>query len=256
MGEAEDRPDWRDQAAYAPLLDADRSFFAWEWLRRDAYYRSCARQVVEEVGLIGPECPGPDRFGLVLFEPPNLAVPAARPVWSSDVHPYVLSCRPGEATISEDLFDLDRLGAMARLVLAEDAEHLLLSDGRRTIRLDGPIGAFSGGPVCLSYEIAGLSKAEVSLLTLRRFLALCRRRCFARALHLSEARAPRWIMMLRTADALAQGADQREIAHVLLSRSVNEPRWRCRESSVRSQVQRLVRSARRFDRGEFWRLLK
>jgi hypothetical protein len=28
--------DWRDAAAYAPLLEADRSLFAWEWLRRDS----------------------------------------------------------------------------------------------------------------------------------------------------------------------------------------------------------------------------
>jgi hypothetical protein len=56
-------------------------------------------------------------------------------------------------------------------------------------------------------------------------------------------------------DALAGGANQREIASVLLSRSVGEPDWRGREPSIRSQVQRLVHSARKMARGGYRELL-
>jgi hypothetical protein len=62
-------------------------------------------------------------------------------------------------------------------------------------------------------------------------------------------------MMIRAADALAAGAGQREIAEVLLSRSVGEPRWRGREPSIRSQAQRLVRSARLMAAGGYRSLL-
>jgi hypothetical protein len=62
--------------------------------------------------------------------------------------------------------------------------------------------------------------------------------------------------MLRAHDALVAGATQRDIAHVLFSRSAAEPRWRSRESSVRAQAQRLVRSARQLSRGAYRLLLR
>lgn len=61
--------------------------------------------------------------------------------------------------------------------------------------------------------------------------------------------------MLRTWYALAGGADQREIAEALLGRSAGEPRWRSREPSLRSQAQRLVRSARVLASGGYRELL-
>lgn len=50
--------------------------------------------------------------------------------------------------------------------------------------------------------------------------------------------------MLRAHDALAAGASQREIAAVLLDEEALAPRWRVEAPSLRSKVQRLVRSAR------------
>jgi hypothetical protein len=244
--------DWRDAAAYAPLLEADRSLFAWEWLRRDTDYRAAACASKEGARAASPP---PERFGLIRFESPHLAVPAARPLWSSDVHPYVLGAEATRPCPTDDSFHLEPLQGLARLVIRDHTEHLLLSDGLRAVRLDGSEGAFSRGPAHLRYALGGVSSAEPPLLTLRRFLALCRTGAFARSLHRREARARRWILLLRACDALAAGADQRQIAEEVLSRSVAEPRWRSRESSIRSQVQRLVRSARRMTAGGYRKLL-
>lgn len=247
--------DWRDAAAYAPLLEADRSLFAWEWLRRDPYYRAAA----ECAGVLGGSASCEDRaaaaFGLVAFEWPDLSVPNARPLWRSDVHPHVLIVERVEATSSGDAFDLHRLEDLANLVAGPVGDHLLLCDGLRTVRLDGPCGSFSRAPASLRYRLEGLASAKPKLLTLRRFLSLCRTGDFVRPLHPPEARARRWILMLRAWDALAAGADQRDIAEVLLSRSAAEPRWRSREPSLRSQAQRLVRSARGFAAGQYRTLL-
>lgn len=57
--------------------------------------------------------------------------------------------------------------------------------------------------------------------------------------------------MLRASDALAAGADHREIAAVLLSEEARQPRWRVQSPSVRSRIQRLVRSARAMEAGGF-----
>lgn len=247
--------DWRDSAAYAPLLDADRSLIAWEWLRRDPSYRAAAEAALEGLSNRRRCNPAAAGFGLAAFEHPDRGVPHARPLWRSDVHPFVLQVEGGSVCQADDWFDLRRASDIATLVEDEDGAHLLLSDGLRAIRLDGPPGAFSAGPACLRYLVEGLATAEPPVLTLRRFVALCRYGHFSRLLHPREARARRWILMLRTYDGLLAGADQRDIALELLSRSAGEPGWRSREPSVRSQAQRLVRSARAFALGGYRTLL-
>ena len=62
--------------------------------------------------------------------------------------------------------------------------------------------------------------------------------------------------MLRAYDALTGGADQRDIASVLLSQDAREPRWRTSTPSIRSQAQRLVRGARRMVSGDYLKLLQ
>lgn len=252
-------PDWRDAASYAPLLDADRSILAWEWLRRDPDYRAAAEAALGPAGgEAGREGPFPKaaRWGLHAFEAPGLPAPLARPMWSATAHPAVLAAvasGTGEAT---DLLDLRRLAPIVSLVDGhEQGEHLLLSNGFRTIRLDVLAGTLAQGPVRLRYLLAGFASAEMPLLTLRRLMALARTGRFARSLHPREPRTRRWLLMLRAHDALAKGADQREIAAVLLSSSARQSRWRSQAPSLRPQVQRLVRGARFLAEGGYRELL-
>ena len=238
-----------------PLLEADRSLIAWEWLRRDPLYRAAAIEADGSGLYLAASADGPARFGLVAFEPPDLAVPSARPIWSLSVHPFVLLAARGERANSSDRFDVERFEQFGRLLVTDQSEHLLLSDGFRAIRLDGPARIFAGGPTDLAYSIHGLRAAEAPLMTLRRFLALARNGRFSRLLYPCEKRARRWMLLLRTADALADGACQREIAEVLLSSSAREPRWRSRDPNLRLKVQRLVHLARQMSNGGYRRLL-
>ena len=247
--------DWRDSASYAPLLGADRSLFAWEWLRRDPRYRAAAERASAARSDVRREDPAAAPFGLVAFEAPDFGVPYARPLWQAGVHPQVLAAERGRGERVEELFSLDRLRDVATVVEGERSDHLLLSDGLRAIRLDGPPGLFGGPPACLRYRLEGLASAGPQVLTLRRFLALTRTGSFSRSLHQRESRARRWILMLRAWDALSCGAGQRLIAEILLSRSAEGTRWRSREPSIRSQAQRLVGSARSFGAGGYMALL-
>lgn len=247
--------DWEDAAVYAPLLDADRSLFAWEWLRRDVGYRAAARQALGSTE--AAPAARPQSWGLHAFENPDLPAPDARPIWRAAVHPYVLAARAGRSGAAPDRFDLARFGPLAHVFTDEaGSEHLLLSDGHRAIRIDVLAGGLSSGPRELRYLLGGLGAAEKPLLTLRRLLALARTGRFSRALHAREARARRWVLVLRANDGLAAGADQREIATLLLSRSASEPRWRDSAPSVRSQAQRLVRAARQMAAGGYRELLQ
>lgn len=249
-------PDWRDAAAYQSLFEADRSLIAWEWLRRDPLYRAAAIEEGRTKAHLRTVAVCAQEFGLVAFEPPDLAVPMARPLWHSSIHPFVLSAARGGRGSDADVFNLEDFKHLARLLVLGSSEHLLFSDGTRAVRLDGPAGTFSRGPAKLVYSIHGVRSANASIVALRRFLALARTTSFARSLHRREARARRWILVLRAADALAANANQREIAQVLFSRSATERQWRSREPSLRLQAQRLVRAARRFAAGEYRILLR
>lgn len=245
-------PDWRDAAAYAPLLEADRSLIAWEWLRRDGSYLWAMRGSAAR----SEPAAAAAKFGLIAFEPVELAVPNARPIWSSDAHPFVLPVKPALPEPARGCFDPQHLGGLDRIVTFDDEEHLLLSDGLHSIRLDAPPGTFGRGPVALRYSVDSIALAEPQILTLRRFLAFHRSGKFSRVLHPPEPRARRWVLMLRAWDAIVAGADQRHIAEALFSRTAGRPCWRSREPSVRSQAQRLVRSARAFGAGGYRLLLR
>lgn len=247
---------WREAAAYAPLLAADRSVFAWEWLRRDPGYRAAADHALEQGS--GAAFDGrfdAGKWGLHAFEPADIAAPAARPVWQSDVHAYVLEADALPTGDARNAFDLARVAGMSMIVVDNGREHLLVSDGLRAIRLDLLSGSVRRGPVRLHYRLAGLASAEGPLLALRRLLALWRTGRFSAQLHPVEARAARFVLMLRVHDALASGATQREIAAGLLSAEAGEARWRVRAPTVRSRVQRLVRSARFMAAGGYRALL-
>lgn len=248
------KPDWRDEAQYCALLDADRSLIAWEWLRRDAAYADAARRAAGKAVRQG--FAQARRFGLVAFEDPDLGVPAARPLWDCSVYPFALESLRAADGPQTERFDWRRFGPMARLVTTPSADHLLLSDGWRTIRLDTEAGLFAAGPVRLAYRLEGLGAAQAPLLTLRRFLAFNRAGRFSTSLHPGERRSARWVQMLRAWDALQEGAGQREIAKVLLSPSAGEADWRIRNPSLRSRAQRLARLARTMAGGGYRALLR
>lgn len=253
--------DWRDASAYAPLLEADRSIFAWEWLRRVPEYREAATRSGAAGELWSGAALGADvnaaRWGLHAFEHPDLAGPEAHPVWRREICPSVLAARAAEEGEPDDRFDLERLRIGATFVRSRSGmEHVLLSDRGRTLRLDILSGTICDGPVLLRFELGGMRSILRPLLTLRQLVALWHTGRFSRSLHPPEIRAARWILLLRTQDALAAGADQREIAERLLDRDAAGRRWRVRAPALRSRAQRLVREARRMAAGGYLSLLR
>lgn len=255
VGTEDQAVDWEDATAYAPLLAADRSIIAWEWLRRDPGYRKAA---LAALGGAGPrtDSSGPEAWGLLAFEAPDLAAPEARPVWSAVDYPYVLNAEAISSIMVAEPFDIERLRGISTIVHARNGrEHLLLSDGLRAIRVDIVSGRVTAGRVQLRYRLAGFGSAAKPLLVLRRLLALVERGRFSQILHPRQPKARRWVLALRVHDALRAGASQREIAAGLLSDAAGEARWRVHAPSLRSQVQRLVRTARAFTDGGYRTLL-
>lgn len=249
--EAVQAPEWKRAEHYAALLRADRSMLAWEWLRRNRAYQEAAHSA-----RLGSSEPA-EAWGLHAFEPPRLASPAARPIWTRDIHPFVLEAAAEEARDPDDRFDLAHFSPFATLARGPSCcLHLLLSDGLRAIRVDILEGSIEDGPVQLRFRIGGITSAKRPLLSLRRLLSLVRRGTFSPGLHPAETRAGRHILMLRAHDALISGATQREIAAELIGKEVRESRWRVNTPTQRSRTQRLVRAAGEMAGGSYRSLLR
>ncbi len=133
----------------------------------------------------------------------------------------------------------------------------MLSDGWHRIRIDIEQGSLAASEaVLLHYRLFGTSSAEPAILPLRRFLDLCRRGKFARALFPRDPRIARWMVVLRVHDALGAGASQSEIADMLVGEGRRKREWTDDSESLRSRVRRLVREARRMAEGGYRGLLQ
>ncbi|HEX4693599.1 MAG TPA: DUF2285 domain-containing protein [Sphingomonas sp.] len=131
----------------------------------------------------------------------------------------------------------------------------MLSDGWHRIRIDVAAGSMlAGGSVVLHYELAGLASAAPKILPLRRLIDLCRTRRFAVSLYPADRRIERWIVALRVHDAIAAGASQSEIAHVLFGDDSSDAGRR--SDSLRSRVRRLAAEAKRMAAGGYRSLLR
>jgi hypothetical protein len=227
--------------AYDALLAAERPAFAWEWLRRSDAYR--AAWTAFGPGGIGPS---PQAFGLERFEDPSLGIPVARPVWTAAVAGDVLQARVSDPTANrQERLDLRLLSHLVTVAIGDDEiEHLLLSDGHHSIRIDVLMGTLIGCPAALTYMLHGISGLKGPMVMLERLACLVMTGTFRTERDIPAQRRQRWINELRVADALEAGANQQMIARSLFGPSVGERRWRLESASYRSRVQRLVFVAR------------
>ncbi|MBB5707353.1 DNA -binding domain-containing protein [Sphingopyxis panaciterrulae] len=234
--------DWQVADEYSALMHCDRRAFAWEWLRRTTRYR--------RLWAIRDRLPAhaPTRVGLLTWIDPSTTAPEARPIWTPATDPKVLRTRAGsQKNAPGDTVDILALADYLSVAIDEaHAEHWLFSDGRWLIRLMHRDGTLLGRSAILEHEISGLNSAVPKIAALRQLVALAEHGEMPASLHPRETRAARWILELRTADALAAGASQKMIAQGLFGKTVTPCRWRVENASYRSRVQRLVKTAQRY----------
>lgn len=114
------------------------------------------------------------------------------------------------------------------------------------VRLDLLDGTLLGGPTLLEHRLVGFDSAEAKISVLRQLSALAHRGDLPPSLRPREIRAPRWVLELRTADALAVGASQQEMARSFFGTMVIGNNWRVENASYRLRIRRLVRLARKY----------
>lgn len=234
--------DWRSADAYAALLECDRRFFAWEWLRRSPAYRHCWRRR----DLLPGDAAA--RMGLVAWIDPAIAAPRARPIWNVDTDPAVLDGRParqgGLDKINADSLDILSIAPLVSVAVSAKAEHWLLSDGHWAVRLDLHNGTLLGGPLLIEHRLTGLGSLAPRLAALRRLASVAERGRLPASLMPRERRAAQWILELRVADGLLAGASQQMMARCLFGSVIAAEHWRLESTAYRLRIQRLVRRAR------------
>ena len=248
-------PDWRNTAAYRPLLLVERTSLAWEWLRRQPKFQAAALHAVESGRCSNWEERKALAWNLHAFEDPRVPAPLARPVWASPACKWVVNAFARPCLPGDDCIDFERLQRFRTIVRSQEAERLLLSDGYQSIRIDVHGARLDQGPVRLTFQLQGNAGLDRSLILLQRLRALCHNGCFRSQTSPQFQRAARLVLLLRTFDALRAGASQAEIAATLLQSDLERRRWRAHSSSVRSQAQRLSREAKRMAADRFWELL-
>ena len=197
--------------------------------------------------------------GCTFAEHPDRAAPAARIIWHADLDPGTIAVAAIPADPADpDSIRIDRISPWLSIAIDQAGrEHAVLSDGWHHIRFDIEEGRLEGQEaVLLQYRVQGLASAEALLLSLRRFLDLCRHCRFARSLFPHDSRIDRGIAMLRVHDALRQGASQREIGTALFGSERVARDWAGASDSLRSRVRRLVRDARIMARGGYRQLMR
>ena len=130
------------------------------------------------------------------------------------------------------------------MLVVDEAERWCLSNGRWIIRLDLYGGTLLGGPTLLEHRVQGLTSAQPKLSSIRELIRMEHNGRKQVTSHFREIRAQRWILELRTADALNANASQQEMARVFFGQTISEKKWRTESPSYRLRTQRLVRKAR------------
>lgn len=248
---------WPAAGSYHYLDKAGPADLAWEWLRRDPKYQRLAhdRSIWAGNGLSIFQAASADwtaRWGCLTQPDPGLNFAVAPVLWSAAVDPSVLrvlvmrSCEPGAR------FDLRDSRVPTALVTAGDCEHVLLGRGGTTVRLDVVAGSLLDGPVSLAHDLALAD--EPAMAALRRFLHFCRVGVLPAYSPPASQRLGRQAVILRVADALAQGASIRDVGIMLYGAERVSKEWA--DEALKSQCRRLIAMARAMMRGGYKSLLR
>lgn len=254
---------WLDATNYRYLEGANRSQFAWEWLRRDPDYRqlipSTPRKRARGLTIIEPApafCR--ERWGCLFVEAPHVALPDIPMLWDPGLDASVLRAEARSAAAKlPNIFDLDQCASKAALVQGRDGEeHCLLYDGRHHIHLHVIDGTLLDGPVQLRFDIGWSGVFEPAISTLRRLLNLCRSGEICPDRPVPDRMRCRALSMLRVHDALTAGASIRDVGVMLFGLARIEAEWRDPGESLKSQCRRLITSARAMAAGGYKDLLR
>jgi hypothetical protein len=229
-------------AAYLYLLGLDDVAMAWEYLRRNAAYRTDWRR--RRGG-------DPARWALAAFEDPRRDAREAEPLWRPDPATLTLAATAGGGA-EVPRFGLWHLPGMRRLIHDGEALRLTLSAGTATLRLILAPELGDGGAYLYGLP-AGPAASAARTTALATLAALERPFPSARCLPQRRDALVR-MRTLAAIDASALGASEREIGMLLFGRGRVAADW-THDGSLRAQVRHLLKRGQTLISGGYRALL-
>ncbi|MFT3966310.1 MAG: DUF2285 domain-containing protein [Sphingobium sp.] len=259
-----ERSGWRNPARYCPLLDLDRSGWAWEFLRRNADYQRAVqglpkpkqeRWLMPPLSLLSAAGVAPD-WGCPFAASADEDALTAPPFWLPSADPSVLPVAAIPPQHMEDALDVMDLGQMVTVFRDRSgAEHVQIGPAPRPIRLYVETGTVLRGPVALHASLCSCA-VQSRLRTLRRLLDLERLGRPRTQDDVPDARGVRLAFVLQVLDGYDAGASQREIAIALFGRERVRTDWNGYSDYLRSRICRAIRLGQSLCDGGYRNLLR
>jgi hypothetical protein len=244
--------------------------WAWEWLRRAQDYkldfesrpsavRTLARAEPELVVIEAPFEPPPERWHLRLLEDPDYNYSHGAVFWDPRIDSSVLpvtasSLKPG--INQHEAIDLRQFDLAVRVLKTQPSEeHVLISDGHRSIHLHVLEGSILDGPVRLAHVMNGIANPLNQFLTIERLTALRTLGRLPVELFPADPRASRWILALKAYDMSREGISLREIADRLYANAILTTAAGTKSDWPKSRVRRLLNMADTFLNGGYSTIL-
>ena len=253
--------------SYDYFLELNDSELAWEFLRRNPDYQQDVHQHQE--ALVRPRAVASGqkvwfgaqhtmaacRWGLTRFVDPALLAPEAPIDWMEDLGAAKIDAVAREPRRGERSdVHLAELQCVRHIVVFADGEETVLintSDKALTLRLRGATAL--RGPVCLTFQIAGIKALPYSgrsILNLPDMLT-GRPRKFNRS---------RRRLLLREAvialDGRTAGATYQDVAVVIAGAESARAAWRSSDHSLKDRMRRALKAGMRFRNGGYRTLIK
>jgi len=252
---------------YDYFLELNDSEVAWEFLRRNPGYQQDVHPYQEAVVRPRATASGQHvwfddrhtlaarRWGLSRFVDPTTRAPEAPIDWTEELGAAKIDAVARESRHGErpDVH-LTELLCVRHIVISADGEETALintSDRALTLRLRGTTAL--RGPVCLTFQIAGLRAlpgAGRSILSLPDLLA-------SRPRTLNRSRRQ---LLLREAlialDGRAAGATYREVAAVVVGAESARAAWKNSDQSLKDRMRRALKAGMAIRNGRYRTLIE
>lgn len=247
-------PDWTTEESYDYTSKLSLREFAWEFLRRNADFRTAWATAQLEYGIAGYD--GPTTFIVSQDDKPSLAQwgclyassPAhgsltAMVLWCPDVCASVLRLTAFglDAKVDATLFLLRTIECPSLLLeLPQGPQHLLFTEGGRGLQL-----SVEGTDVVRSVRLMTNSTPDGKLAgpQMRSLQCLNDLRLtghFFRSNVQRDPLSPRFRRVLRILDGNLSGATNQEIAKVVLKDEYSEAGWNAPDYSMRDRIRKAL----------------
>jgi len=229
-----------------------RSFWAWEYLRRNPRYRVAYDQFQKE-----PEHSEAAGWSLVCFEDPDFDGRVANVFWRRQAcrHVLPLTATAESADGEGHPLSLEHLHCRVAVHRHADRCHVLFAESGRSLQLEISGDANIDQGILLTPALPPPGMGAPRLLAIRRLADLMTHGQLRPSLYPPERRAPRLARVLQALDGSLAGLPQRDIAIALFGEARVERDWHHPHNYLRDHVRRAIIYGRELMEGGYRRLL-